>query len=195
MEMLGRCYNNKNKFSEIDLSRSCQNIATSFLQAHLRLSTPDRHLGWRNNQLDRLLTCWESRLPFLRFRTFRWPQLKHTLQTLLYEGKRGPKVSSLKHNESQDTLLTTVGCKYSPPRESPPISSFAPLSSASSRCRLTFSTPIWLIIGPIVAPFKMSPNLSSSLTAWTSFATNWSWTSAWTMMLLEQTQVCPVFLN
>ena len=86
-------------------------------------------------------------------------------------GATGPKVSSRATSMAGVTSVSTVGWKKVPPSawRPPPVTTVAPLATASAMCSSTFSTAASSMSGPCcVSAFRPSPTLSSA-TASASF--------------------------
>jgi len=89
-------------------------------------------------------------------------------------GSTGPKVSSRTMAISGVVPLSTVGCtKRAPSGEtwiSPPASTCAPRCRASSRCRRTMSTCIWVVIAPTSTSCWFGSPWRSCLASATTFS-------------------------
>ncbi|MNL57973.1 hypothetical protein D3C87_1815720 [compost metagenome] len=98
----------------------------------------------------------------------------------LNTGAKGPKVSSLAQSMSLVASATTVGSKNWPPRRLPPATTRAPLATASSTWRCTFTSAASSINGPWFTPSSKPLPTLAVLTLAANLATNVSYTPSCT---------------
>ncbi|MOA42320.1 hypothetical protein D3C78_1643590 [compost metagenome] len=85
-------------------------------------------------------------------------------------GASGPKVSSLATAAFFGTSTRMVGSKKLPSISLPPLSTLAPLPTASSMCSWTLATALLSISGPVVVPSSRPLPIFSLATAALSFS-------------------------
>src|SRR5690606_3381150 len=107
----------------------------------------------------------------------------------------GPKVSSRAINASAGTSASTVGSQNKSLITFPPVSTRAPLSTASAICVSPLSRPFLLINGPICTPSSRPFPTFKEATAVVNRDANASKTASATKKRFTATQVCPAFRN